>query len=165
VLSSPDPAKIPEHKKTHVETDPSISPVQLVPPGGAAQPSRAVPMKSHGRISLATVLIPCCLLILPITALYRRGADLRWVAAYLFGIGVLTYWQYAADKKKARGGAWRISETRLHFLELVGGWPGAWMAQRRLRHKCSKTSYQIIFWLIVFFWQLIACGALRMASQ
>jgi uncharacterized membrane protein YsdA (DUF1294 family) len=34
-------------------------------------------------------------------------------------------------------------------LELAGGWPGAFLAQRRLRHKCSKVSYQITFWLIV----------------
>jgi hypothetical protein len=31
----------------------------------------------------------------------------------------------------------------------MGGWPGAFVAQRRLRHKCVKRKYQIVFWLIV----------------
>ena len=35
-------------------------------------------------------------------------------------------------------------------------WPGAWVAQRRLRHKCSKGSYQFVFWLIVLGHQFAA---------
>jgi len=41
----------------------------------------------------------------------------------------------------------------LHLLELLGGWPGAFLAQRRLRHKCSKRRYQFVFWLIVLAYQ------------
>jgi uncharacterized membrane protein YsdA (DUF1294 family) len=32
----------------------------------------------------------------------------------------------------------------------------AWVAQRRLRHKCSKGSYQFVFCLIVLGWQVAA---------
>jgi uncharacterized membrane protein YsdA (DUF1294 family) len=56
---------------------------------------------------------------------------------------------YSIDKRRARGGQWRISEGTLHLVELLGGWPGAWIAQRVLRHKSSKFSYRIIFWMIV----------------
>ena len=31
----------------------------------------------------------------------------------------------------------------LHTLELIGGWPAAFLAQRWLRHKCSKRSFQM----------------------
>ncbi|MET0656988.1 MAG: DUF1294 domain-containing protein [Steroidobacteraceae bacterium] len=31
----------------------------------------------------------------------------------------------------------------------IGGWPGAWIAQQTLRHKSSKLSFQIEFWLCV----------------
>lgn len=44
----------------------------------------------------------------------------------------------------------------LHLLELLGGWPGAFLAQRRLHHKCSKGSYQFVFWLIVLAYQFAA---------
>ena len=45
--------------------------------------------------------------------------------------------------------------------ELLGGWPAAFLAQRRLRHKCSKSSYQFVFWLIVFAWQFAAFDSLQ----
>jgi uncharacterized membrane protein YsdA (DUF1294 family) len=56
---------------------------------------------------------------------------------------------YSIDNRRARRGQWRISEGTLHLIELLGGWPGAWIAQRVLRHKSSKFSYRIVFWLIV----------------
>jgi uncharacterized membrane protein YsdA (DUF1294 family) len=43
---------------------------------------------------------------------------------------------------------------------LLGGWPGAFLAQRRLRHKCSKGSYQFVFWGIVLLYQLAAADVL-----
>jgi uncharacterized membrane protein YsdA (DUF1294 family) len=32
---------------------------------------------------------------------------------------------------------------------LVGGWPGAIVAQQMLRHKTSKVSFRVAFWLTV----------------
>ncbi len=65
-------------------------------------------------------------------------------------VSMLTFIAYAFDKKKAIEGAWRISEATLHVFELLGGWPGGLIAQYRIRHKGSKSSYQAVFWLIVF---------------
>ncbi|WZF21273.1 DUF1294 domain-containing protein [Nostoc sp. UHCC 0302] len=61
----------------------------------------------------------------------------------------ITFGLYADDKSRAKQGRWRVSEKTLHFCELMGGWLGAFIAQRRLRHKSSKVSYQVIFWVIV----------------
>ncbi|HYX15605.1 MAG TPA: cold shock and DUF1294 domain-containing protein [Nostoc sp.] len=61
----------------------------------------------------------------------------------------ITFAQYADDKYRAKEGRWRISEKRLHLCEFMGGWLGAFIAQRRLRHKNSKVSYQVVFWVIV----------------
>jgi uncharacterized membrane protein YsdA (DUF1294 family) len=105
---------------------------------------------------VASLLLMAALLVLPITALHRRGVDFRRVATYGLVINALTYWTYARDKRRAVQGEWRISEFHLHVLELLGGWPGAWLAQRRLRHKCSKGSYQFVFWLIVLGYQFAA---------
>ncbi|WP_324102244.1 DUF1294 domain-containing protein [Noviherbaspirillum sp.] len=63
---------------------------------------------------------------------------------------------YALDKSAARRDAWRISERTLHLLGLAGGWPGALVAQRMLRHKSAKRSFQAVFWMTV----VLNCAAL-----
>ncbi|TWT65116.1 hypothetical protein CA85_34630 [Allorhodopirellula solitaria] len=41
----------------------------------------------------------------------------------------------------------RISERTLLLVSLVGGWPGAWWASQRFRHKTQKRSFRIRFWI------------------
>ena len=60
------------------------------------------------------------------------------------------------DKRKADSGEWRTPENTLHLFELLGGWPGAFLAQRIFRHKTAKLSYQIVFWLIVMAYEYAA---------
>ncbi len=62
---------------------------------------------------------------------------------------MITFLAYAQDKRAARRGRWRTPEATLHLLELLGGFPGAILAQRLLHHKRGKVSYLIVFWLIV----------------
>jgi len=76
-------------------------------------------------------------------------------------MGLVSYAAYAHDKRSARQGEWRISEAGLHLTELMGGWPGAFLAQRQFRHKVSKFSYQVVFWGIVLGYQLVACDSLQ----
>jgi uncharacterized membrane protein YsdA (DUF1294 family) len=64
-------------------------------------------------------------------------------------MSMLTFVLYANDKSRARNGQWRVPEKTLHLCELTGGWLGAFVAQRRLHHKSSKGSYQVVFWVIV----------------
>lgn len=63
---------------------------------------------------------------------------------------------YGVDKSAARNGRWRTKESTLHMLGLVGGWPGALLAQRVYRHKSKKQEFQVVFWLTVF----LNCGVL-----
>lgn len=63
---------------------------------------------------------------------------------------------YAADKSAARNDRWRTAENTLHLLALLGGWPGALVAQNRLRHKSAKASFLVAFWATV----ALNCGAL-----
>jgi uncharacterized membrane protein YsdA (DUF1294 family) len=107
------------------------------------------------------VLILASLLVLPVIAGQRCGVDFQWVGAYGVLLSALTYWAYAVDKRRAEEREWRVAEARLHLLELLGGWPGAFLAQRRLRHKCSKGSYQAVFWLIVLVYQFVAFDSLQ----
>ena len=79
-----------------------------------------------------------------------RQDGLPWMlpAAYL-GMSLLAFLSYWTDKQAAKRGAWRIAESTLHLMELACGWPGALLAQRLLRHKTRKTSYQVTFWCAV----------------
>ncbi len=61
----------------------------------------------------------------------------------------LAFLLYGKDKYRAMTGAWRVSEATLHFIEALGGWPGAFVAQRMMRHKTVKAGYQAAFRLIV----------------
>ena len=114
-----------------------------------------------GGAGALNVLILAGLLVLPAIAGQRAGVDLRWVGGYGALLSALTYWAYAVDKRRAEEREWRLPEARLHLLELLGGWPGAYLAQRRLRHKCSKGSYQVVFWLIVLAYQFAAFDSLH----
>lgn len=58
---------------------------------------------------------------------------------------ILAYGAYALDKSAAQSNAWRTPESTLHTLALMGGWPGALLAQQRLRHKSRKASFQRVF--------------------
>lgn len=69
-----------------------------------------------------------------------------WV--YL-GASLITFFVYAFDKVAAKDGAWRTSEGTLHWLSVVGGWPGALIAQQTLRHKSKKESFRSAFWVTV----------------
>ncbi len=69
-------------------------------------------------------------------------------AAYgIFSISAFTV--YAIDKSAAHHGRWRTPEKTLHLLALIGGWPGALLAQKLLRHKSREPSFQAVFLLTV----------------
>lgn len=64
-------------------------------------------------------------------------------------MSLLTLVLYWRDKRAAVLGMWRTPEGTLHLFELLGGWPGALIGQKKLYHKCSKVSYQVEFWIVV----------------
>jgi uncharacterized membrane protein YsdA (DUF1294 family)/cold shock CspA family protein len=76
------------------------------------------------------------------------------VCAYLI-LGIITFIAYAIDKAAAQKNAWRTKESTLHVLSLLGGWLGALLAQKILRHKSKKEEFQIIFWTTV----ILNCSA------
>ena len=83
---------------------------------------------------------------------------------------LITFIVYAVDKSAAQKGAWRTQESTLHLLSLVGGWPGALLAQQKLRHKSKKQSFRTVFWLTVllncgvFVWLLTPTGAVTLRA-
>lgn len=80
---------------------------------------------------------------------HALGRPPRWVLPAYLGLSVMTFLAYAIDKSAAQRGAWRISEQTLHLLALAGGWPGALLAQQKLRHKSMKQAFRAVFWATV----------------
>ena len=77
------------------------------------------------------------------------------LAAYGLFSGV-AFFMYGADKSAAKQGRWRTSESTLHTINLVGGWPGALVARQVFRHKTTKQPFRTIFWITV----IANCAAL-----
>lgn len=70
-----------------------------------------------------------------------------FVLLHIIIINLVTIIAYGTDKKAAIKGQWRVPEMQLHTLELLGGWVGAFIAQKIFHHKTKKKSYQSLFWL------------------
>lgn len=51
---------------------------------------------------------------------------------------------YAFDKVAARNGDWRVRESTLLWLALLGGAIGAFLGQRLLRHKTRKPPFHVV---------------------
>ncbi|MEZ5545100.1 MAG: DUF1294 domain-containing protein [Lysobacteraceae bacterium] len=81
---------------------------------------------------------------------------------YLIQSGV-SYLMYRSDKAAAEKDAHRTPENSLHLADLLGGWPGALIAQQQFRHKTIKQPFQSVFWATVTInligaWWLVSSG-------
>jgi uncharacterized membrane protein YsdA (DUF1294 family) len=87
------------------------------------------------------------------------------IFVWYLAVSVVTVLAYGVDKSAAQGDRWRVKESTLHMLALVGGWPGALIAQSVFRHKSRKPSFQAGFKvtvvlnclaLVLFWWANLA---------
>lgn len=84
---------------------------------------------------------------------------------WLMAWSLITGFVYLRDKRHAEQGRWRIEEFRLHALAIFGGWPGAYIAQRVLKHKLKhkfqkETKAIIVAWVLglISVWYFIFVG-------
>jgi len=125
---------------------------------------KAAHVNDGGRLGIGSFIVLGLLLLLPAIAWCCLPRPLQWVVGVLYGsASALTWFLYGRDKQIARQNASatspqrsRVPESQLHLLEFAGGWPAAFIAKRRLRHKCSKLSYQAQYWLIVTLHEFLA---------
>lgn len=64
-------------------------------------------------------------------------------------VSSFTFLIYAKDKRAAQNDEWRTAESTLHLYSLFFGWPGAIVAQQKLRHKSKKQSFRLAFMFTV----------------
>jgi uncharacterized membrane protein YsdA (DUF1294 family)/cold shock CspA family protein len=105
----------------------------------------------------------CFLLIVALSVV--AGAQPPVLLGFYLAASALAFLVYAMDKSAAASGAQRIRELHLHLLALIGGWPGAMVAQQVLRHKSVKAEFRAVFWVTVvinlaaFLWLFTESGA------
>ena len=70
---------------------------------------------------------------------------------YLVLINVITFIVYGIDKLKAKKGRWRIPESTLLLLAIIGGSIGAWYGVKVWHHKTlhKKFTYGIPLILMI----------------
>lgn len=106
----------------------------------ATSPSRPTSSRRSWAIPAAV------LALLSIGAAGAVGKLPLLIVGLYFGMSLVAYVLYAWDKVSARGGRWRTQESTLLMAGLLGGWPGALIAQESLRHKTAKAPFQAAFW-------------------
>lgn len=105
-----------------------------------------------------------------VTATVLAGRLPFAVLGLYLGASIIAFMAYALDKSAAINNQWRTQESTLHLFGLIGGWPGALAAQRLLRHKSKKASFQGVFWTTVvlnccgFGWLFSSSGAEALRS-
>ena len=100
--------------------------------------SKPMPRSALGALFLFAVLLGTLFGVVPavITIAYAL-------------LSCLSYRMYSLDKTAAGKNMQRIAESTLHSVDLLGGWPGALIAQQQFRHKTVKASFQSVFWVTV----------------
>lgn len=63
---------------------------------------------------------------------------------YIVLINIAAYVIYRKDKMRALEGGWRISESTLLLLAIIGGAVGASLAMKFYRHKTQKPVFKIV---------------------
>jgi uncharacterized membrane protein YsdA (DUF1294 family) len=117
------------------------------------EPARARRSMQFPRLKLIVLIVVCAVPLFGAFSLLLQGS---WLPAAIYlGMSLLVFGLYWRDKRQARLDGWRTPEKVLHGVELLGGWPGALLAQQAFRHKTRKFSYQVVFWLIVLLHQVV----------
>ena len=64
------------------------------------------------------------------------------ILIYLAVINVVTFFMYGIDKWKAKKSKWRIRETALLGLAVLGGSIGAWLGMKVWHHKTQHKKFR-----------------------
>ena len=112
---------------------------------------------SNVLMSKRAILSFVAILVFPLLWWFVKLGEFPALLFWAFsGMSSFVFILYGLDKWAAKREAQRTPEITLQYLALLGGWPGALLAQQVFRHKSRKRSFQIIFWITV----VLNCGVL-----
>jgi uncharacterized membrane protein YsdA (DUF1294 family)/cold shock CspA family protein len=133
------------------------------------------PLKGHkkinksGRQLLFSILLSTAFFLIVGVLVAINKLPIIVLGAYMV-LSIAAFGIYKKDKSAAEWDEWRTPENTLHLISLLGGWPGALIAQNKLRHKSKKLSFKIIYWAtvlincIAFVWLFTHNGTTRLKA-
>ena len=72
-----------------------------------------------------------------------------YILCYFTAINFIAFFAYGIDKLKAKKGKWRIPESTLLLLAIIGGSIGAWLGIKVWHHKTLHKKFKCGIPLIV----------------
>ena len=119
--------------------------------------------KPHSSLHPITIVIGVYVLFL-LVAIGVKALP-SWLLLYSLLINALCYWQYTQDKSAAQQNQRRVPEQTLHLLSLIGGWPAAWFAQQKLRHKTQKQPFRQIYFATIVLNIMLLCALIALLPK
>lgn len=86
-----------------------------------------------------------------------------WIPVLYLVMSIVDFAAYGLDKSAAKAGRGRVSEQTLLTIGVLGGWPGALIAQQVFRHKTRKRSFRRMFWFTVLVNVAVLAGLVYLA--
>lgn len=86
------------------------------------------------------------------------------VFAYLAAVNLVTVIMFGLDQLQARGGQKRIPPATLLLMSLIGGWPGAKLAQHIFKHCPTTRSFYRFLNGIPVVWMAFVCALLAVST-
>lgn len=137
-----------------VQATHDVAPRRLSPPRSGRQPQTHAGTATWSGAMFTLALMAAYAVVLAWSILEKTLP--WWVLPTSLLVNLAAFWAYWHDKHSAANRRWRTREDTLHLWSLLGGWGGAWFAQRIHRHKTRKASFQETYWATV----ALHCGAL-----
>ncbi|CAM2858518.1 DUF1294 domain-containing protein [Vibrio rarus] len=109
--------------------------------------AKKVRIQGASGVSLTVCFALGFLQVVAVGGLVVDGLPL-FVASYCV-LSLVSYAFFWRDKRAAQKGRWRTPESTLLLLSIVGGWPGALLAQCQFRHKSKKQPFKTLLWLCI----------------
>ena len=85
--------------------------------------------------------------ILALLCIAKFEIFLPEVTFLILVLSAITFTAYGIDKAAAIFQLRRTPEVVLHLASLLGGWPGAVIAQQLFQHKTRKPKFLAVFWM------------------
>lgn len=111
-----------------------------------SRPSSVAPVQK-----MKPMRVLCVAYILGLAVLVMSGLLSGLVMLFVSIMNLMSYWFYSQDKEAAQQGNRRVPENTLHILSVLGGWPAAYLAQEKLRHKTQKQPFRKIYFCTIAF--------------
>lgn len=68
----------------------------------------------------------------------------NYIIAYLIIINLISFILFTLDKKRSISKKWRIPESTLIFVSLMGGSAGSLLGMKLFKHKTKKLKFTIL---------------------